>query len=108
MQINSFQPTKASAGAGGHSAPFSALPVNAFCISSLKTAPVRGREEVGLQPALTQLCRLWLGWLWTSSRTSIPGAGTSHPALQVRVSLHGEKLLLGRCGGTALGVLGCW
>lgn len=43
----------------------STLPINAFCISSLKTAPARGREEGVLQPALTQLCRLWLGWLRT-------------------------------------------
>lgn len=63
----------------GQAASGSALPMNAFCISSYKTAPASQREETGgLQPALTQLMMPLVGVaadmpMGTSPR-SIPGA----------------------------------
>lgn len=117
MQKPSFQPTKASGSEGGRSLsqallspskPFAFLPFTLFLQA--------GGRRRGLRPALTHLtsalvgCRPACGDITragpmgsTLGAGSTPGAGTPHPALQVRVSLlplHAEKQPLGRsCSG---------
>lgn len=64
----------------------SALPMDAFCISSLKTAPGSWREELGggrIEPALTQLMLALVG---TAPRNDACGASLEqgHPILLCR------------------------